>query len=658
MIRIALGVGALMLAGGLAAQSAPARSRPDSVEAAHYVAHVRREEAKLFNDWRNEWRKLRDLKENDPRDWSLHCHFDDFEADDEYHIILTTSSRKSMCPIWFQGLGTRADENASIDNGIPAKSRAKIRDKRTRIIAMLDTAFQRDPGNGWVATQRIRLLVDQQEYDRALRVATNECAISRAICAMLEAYVHTSRGFARGGQAMYALAAASMTPVERCGFLDISLLLVDKSPERDAYRELSCAARQDIDATYWWLSDPLFLQPGNDRLAAHLHRQAILMLHSALTADEHFDYRPAKGGLAVAEMITRYGWPSVQYVNYIEDDNHNGWLGWRDSAANSSREYFAPRYHTAPTYAEVLDIRLIDGRSFRELSPRWKPERNGYDPAWWPFEHFEHPAPLTELDFQAAAFRRASGPLLAVAMDGRRTVDTLPLAGYVNGIGAMRSARDKLYVRTHPAIEEKTGAFVATGDLHPGLQIVSAEILDPDRDDRPAFRSRFAIDGPPGLDSLQKGEVALSDIVFYAAPPAGDALPRIVGDALELMLPTTELKSPGRVGIFFELYGAEADTSARITLTASRIDKPSLLRRLGSRIGVVDPGTGSVVMRWPDDQQGNSTMAFTVGRTAVQARSIVVDMSALKSGVYAFEIGVSRPGQPAAISRRDFTIYR
>jgi hypothetical protein len=448
-----------------------------------------------------------------------------------------------------------------------------------------------------------------------------------------------------------------MTPVERCGFLDISLLLLDKSSERDAYRELSCAARRDVDATYWWLSDPLFLQQGNDRLAAHLHRQTTLMLRSAVTADEHFDYRPAKGGLAVAEMITRYGLPSVQYVNYIEDDNHNGWLGWRDSAANSSREYFAPRYHTAPSYAEALDFRLIDGRSFRELSPRWNADRNAYDPSWWPFEHFEHPAPLTELDFQAAAFRRASGPFLAVAMDGRHTVDTLKLDGYVNGVGAMRGPDDKLYSRSHPAIEEKTGAFVATGDIHRGLQIVSAEILDPDREDRPAFRSRFAFDAPAGLDSLAPGDVAVSDIVFFAAPAPGDALPRIIGDALELMLPTTELKTPTRVGVFFELYGAQADTAARITLTASRIDKPSLLRRLGSRIGVVDPGTGSVVMRWPDDQQSSAT-TFIVGRTSVQARSIVVDMSALKSGAYAFEIGVSRPGQPAIISRREFTIAR
>lgn len=658
MLRIALGVAASMLAGELVAQPAPERAHRDSVEAARYIAHVRREEAKFFNDWRHEWFKLRDLKGTDPRYWSLHCHYDDFEADDEYHIVLTTSSRKSMCPIWFQGQGIRGDENVNIDNAIPPKSRAKIHEKRARIIAMLDTAFRRAPGNAWVTTQRVRLFVDQQEYDQALQVATNECAISIAICAMFEGYVHTSRGFARGGEAMYALAAGSMTPIERCGFLDISLLIGDNSRERDAYRELSCAARGAIDATYWWLSDPLFLQPSNERLAAHLHRETILMLHAALTADEHFDYRPAKGGLAVVEMITRYGWPSVEFHDTMEDENHYGWLRWKDSAANSSREYLAPRYHTAPSYAEVLDLRLIDGRSFRDLSPRWIPEKLSYDPAWWPFEHFEHPAPLTELDFQAAGFRRSGGPLFVVAMDGRHTVDTLPLAGYINGIGAMRNPTDRLYPRSHPAVREATGAFIASADLNPGLQIVSAEILDPENDKRPAFRSRFAVDAPPGLDSLKAGEIALSDVAFYAAPPPGDTLPRIVGDALELLLPTTDLKSPGRVGVFFELYGAQTSAAIELTLTVSRIDKPSLLRRLGSRIGVVESGTGSVVMRWRDDQQGAMTTTFKVGQTPVQARSVVVDMAALKSGMYAFEIGASRPGETGAISRREFTISR
>src|SRR4051812_20149227 len=145
-----------------------------------------------------------------------------------------------------------------------------------------------------------------------------------------------------------------MSAIERCELLDISSLIPPET--RGAYQKLSCATRDTINARYWWLADPLWAQGPNERRAAHLHRQTILLMHAGLTADEHFDYRPKYGGVAVNDMVLRYGWPNVSWFDVIEDENHNGWLGWRDSASNASHEYFKPRYHTAPPYSVLSDL--------------------------------------------------------------------------------------------------------------------------------------------------------------------------------------------------------------------------------------------------------------------------------------------------------------
>src|SRR6476620_6733731 len=108
---------ALLLSGPLSAQTAMEQNKRDSVAASGYIAKIRKAENGFLADWRYEWRKWRDLKGTDPRYWSLHCHYDDYEVGDEFHVISTMASSKSMCPIWYQGEGQRADENDGIDNG-------------------------------------------------------------------------------------------------------------------------------------------------------------------------------------------------------------------------------------------------------------------------------------------------------------------------------------------------------------------------------------------------------------------------------------------------------------------------------------------------------------------------------------------------------------
>jgi hypothetical protein len=631
------------------------RSRADSIAAAKYVAKVRREEAIFFFEWRQEWRKLRDLSGTDPRYWSLHCHFDDASYDDAQHLISYVGVRKSMCPIWFQYNGYRADENQNIDNGIPAKERPKIREMRARILAMLDTAIVLDPGNKWVEAQRVRLLIDQGDVERAADAASSQCHISQATCAMLEAHALMVGGFKAGADATYENSINHMTPAERCGYLDISLLLDPNS--RDTYTELGCSQRAEINERYWWLSDPLFIKPGNERLSEHMDRQVILATHSGLVADEHFDYRPRYGGLASAEMLIRYGWPSVQFYDRTEDDNHYGWMGFKDSAANSSREYFMPRYHLTPDYAAAVDIRKLTGLDLRDVGA--PVGRDGFlDPEWWPREHMQRAGPMLGVDYQAVAFRRERGPLVAVAADlrGKPIADSMR-SRYTFGIVAMRNPHDSARVSTIPLEVNPGGAAVGVALPHPGLQVLSTEILDLDRDSSLALRARFSADLPQGLDAFTKDSIALSDIALYVAPPVNALLPRTMTDVVDRLMPTTTLSKTTRVGVFFELYGPSATDSVDVTLTVTRVDQPSLFRRLGSRVGVMDPGNGSFIVHWRDDGNGNTKSSTMIGKTRVEGRSIILNLETLKSGRYALEIGAAR-GHSSVITRREFTVER
>ena len=630
-------------------------SRADSVAATKLIQRARREETRLFFWWRHEWQKLRDLNGTDPRFWSLHCHFDDAGPEDVYNII-TVGSRKSMCPIWFQGYGTRGDENADIDNGIPAKSRDDIRLKRARVIALFDSAARLRPADSWVLGQRVRLNVDQREFVRATLIVADECHASAAFCAMLEGYVLSKSGNRAGASQAFLYAARQMTPADRCWFLDPRVFFDNE--DRDRYGKFSCAERDSLDDRFWWLADPLWSERGNERLAVHLERHTLLLLKSSVTVDEHFDWRAKYGGGAVAEMLLRYGWPSVSYHHLEQSDNHYGWLGFRDSTTNASHEYFRPRYHTTPPDLRTfIDLSSLGARPF-DLSPPWIPRTRTFDEFWWPIEHFWRPGALDVADYQAAAFRRRRGPLVAVATNPvSPRLEAAALSAYTMQLIGMRSPNDSARESGGPARLEVSGAVVGTLAAKPGFQVISAEVVDQEHDTATAARARFAMQVPPGLDSLRSNALGVSDLVLFTPPAAMDALPVDTHGALVRMLPTTTL-TIDRVGVFFELYGLSRSDSVELDLTVVREGEPGLLQRLGSRMGLNDASTGTFAIRWEAGRAGTATATQSIDGASVNMRSILLNLSTLSSGPYTLEISVRSGARTAAVGKRHFVIRR
>src|SRR2546425_841656 len=94
-----------------------------------------------------------------------------------------------------------------------------------------------------------------------------------------------------------------MPPDERCRWSDISVLLDGTLAQR--YRRLPCEERGAFEQRLWWLAQPLYSLPGNDRRTEHLARATM----ARIERDAGSTYGvPWSDDLR--EMTLRFGWPS------------------------------------------------------------------------------------------------------------------------------------------------------------------------------------------------------------------------------------------------------------------------------------------------------------------------------------------------------------
>src|SRR5205085_10742924 len=136
-----------------------------------------------------------------------------------------------------------------------------------------------------------------------------------------EGYVEQAAGRIALADTVFLRAVAAMKAADRCQWSSVSALLDARA--RAAYERIDCAARDSVDATFWWLADPLYIEPGNARRVEHFARQVRVRLHASAGIDERWEWKPASGADALATMIVRYGWPSqVYWAGNYEDNGH------------------------------------------------------------------------------------------------------------------------------------------------------------------------------------------------------------------------------------------------------------------------------------------------------------------------------------------------
>jgi len=630
----------LVLGTQLAAQPSPPKA--DTIAVARKARAAARD---LMRTWRREWlRGYRDTANNKLRDAAGHCHFDGVGPNHPPNLILS-GTRRSMCPTWYPLAEVGNDERRGIDAPLPEVARNRIRVRRAAVLALLDTAVAGSPDNAALHGQRVRFAVDQRDSAQTRR-AVEQCGALDGWCALLGVYAAAQFGDLMTADSLVDVALNRMAIEQRCSWNDVAWLL-DPS-DKKAYDRRDCADRIRLERVFWWLADPLWTQPRNERRAEHYSRQVAVVLRAELEADERFDWRRDKGGLALAQLVVRYGWPSfVGWLGRLADDGHRSWLGFDDNAVTTpTAEYTTPRTHTVPLWRTVANPSTLDRDDWRDMSPRRS--RNRWDFDWWAQEHMMlSSGPIVAIPDQTAFFRRAHNALIAVAtqMPGevfrgsdRHTASLVLSAAPDSALVVQR-------------LVSTTGRVALTAPvLEPCL--VSMEILAESR--TVAGRSRYAVVPLSGLDELPKGEIALSDLALFEVDP--EAMPPAsVDELLPRMLPSPSVPRGARLGVFWETYGLDTGDVVDVRLRVER-DEEGFLRRLAAMTGFASDEKAAVEISWREPQGGFSGRAFADGGVRVQPRAITLGLAALEAGRYTVMLKLTPAGGPAAVSVRPLVI--
>jgi hypothetical protein len=469
-----------------------------------------------------------------------------------------------------------------------------VRMRRRRLLATLDTVSRALPGDGWVAGQRVRYLVEAGRPDDAADAA-QACRAAAWWCAALQGLVQQVAQDFQDAATSFDRALAEMPPEERCRWTDLSVLL--EGAMQRGYRALSCAVREDVDARLWWLAQPMWWMPGNDRRTEHYARVTM----ARLLEDSSSPYGP--WGDDERELILRYGWP----------------LAWVREDRGDSR--FAVGFEAEPGWHFLPDLSALDAAASADapaaLDERGAVER--YAPAY--ARHFTilHP------DF--AAFRRPDSTLVVASWDvsGDKAFRS---ATYASALALAHDERSPPVV-VSGASSGAIGSLVAEAPWAPA--VLSLELYDPNS--RTAARDRVPL--------APSAAFALSGILFFE--PA-DSLPADLPEALA-RLHTGAVPAGQRIGVYWEVYGLAPGEDAPTAVTVTP-EQRGLLTRIAAALGLASR-SGAVRLEWHGAAPSEAV-----------SRALVVDLGGLGAGRYRVDVTVSPPARAPATTSGAMRVVR
>jgi len=470
----------------------------------------------------------------------------------------------------------------------PTPEPSKTKAARAALLERLAQGAKRVPGDGWIAGQRVRYLVEDDRASDAV-TAARECRADASWCAALAGFAfHAAGDFWRADSAFDA-ALAAMPERERCHWTDISLLL--EGDARKRYERLPCDQRGEFEARFWALSRPLYLVPGNDFRTEHFARLTMVRLirMSGYPHDIAF-------GDDSEELLVRYGWET----------------GWTRSPPSMSSPFdvhvigheptpafdFVPTTQViaVPDSAEASDWELHDRMAQSRYAPRYARS-------------------VGALDHQVAFFRRGDSALVVAAFDATGQTgfahDTIDAALAI----APATSPDSAIVSRDTAVLRR-GVLVTTAAWRPAM--ISVETRD--STERRVARAR-GVFRPPA----SSGRVMISDLLLFDDPAK---LPTSLDEATARARGSLTVDRSKPVGVYWEMYGVSPDGETlayRLTVTRERTP---WYRRAAEKLGVVER-RAPVRMQWdePSARPG-----------AAHARALAVDFSTLPEGRYRIEL--------------------
>jgi|tagenome__1003787_1003787.scaffolds.fasta_scaffold20989455_3 hypothetical protein len=486
---------------------------------------------------------------------------------------------------------------------------------RAKLLALLDSVSSRIPGDEWIAAQRVRYLVEATRYVDAVRAAErcSDAGSPYRCRAYAGVALHDSGAVAAADSAFQA-ALAAMPDSVRCQWTDISLLIDDDIADR--YRRADCAARRDIEASFWSLTTPLYLRD-------HDYRNEFLA--RVTRTDMARNSRTAMGSpteSAFRETALRYGYDT--------------WFVRGDPPAGSMSEAPVAGYREGGSgFNFVPDYRVFlspDSLSIDDWELKLHSARTIYAPAY--ARHFQS-LPRRQI----ALFRRGDSALVVAAYDV--SDDTLFARAPIEA-GLFTAPIDSTHVgEARGSVEHVApprGVLTTTAPWHP--MVVSVELLD--SASRSAARTRYSIAPPATL-----GRIGISDLLIFT-PTSPDTQLQALDAVLPLAVHDDHVSASRPVGVFFETYGARPEGETfDVALQIDRV-KEGWRRRAAERLHLASPFS-PVKVQWRETPNGE---------IRIPSRAMTLDLSRLEPGRYEIRLTLTAKDELAAVATREIVVTR
>lgn len=496
----------------------------------------------------------------------------------------------------------------------PPEEPEAVAEARNALVAALDSAAGRIPGDPWVAGQRVRYLIEGGWSGRALEAA-RACRAAEWWCRALVGLVHHSAGRYRDAGRSFAAALDSMDGERACRWRDLSDVL--EGDLRDRFDDRPCSAWPALERRIWWLADPLYLVPGNDRRTEHFARWVL-----DRTQRDAETPSGVRWGRDLQELLIRYGWPS----------------GWERDVSTDAPD------------ASVIS-------HYPDPARRWMPQELRHvtrpgsiaEDGWT----LEPPAPRSEyrpsyvrafgrLHSQVSRFRRGDSALVVaayelepVAVEGEgRDADSVRIDGWVRSGLYLDRGPDASASSTTSRTQGRRG--VLTSRAGTGGRLLSLEVLAPT--DSVAARERRGLRLRPAPEE----GVAVSDLMLVEV--AGDTLPRSLDELAETARARAEYRVGDSVGLYWEVYGGPGRVERMRTSVSLAREGGGFLRSLGDLLGLGGGSREAVRVEWQD--------RLAPGR-AVHPRSLVIRLPEdLPEDEYTVLVEAAPAGADTAVARR------
>jgi hypothetical protein len=481
---------------------------------------------------------------------------------------------------------------------VPEEGKNIVR-ARAELLRELEKASAAVPGDDWIMGQRIRYLTEG--HDPAAVSVARSCRATKWWCdALLGLALHIGGNFA-GSDSAYSVALSEMPRLTRCHWQNLSPLLDDDI--RGTYKRMSCDERAAADARIWWVADPLFMTPGNERRTEHFSR----VLHTTLQRDAENTYGSSWGG-DLAELILRFGWAE----KWTQEPSSSMYWQAPPQVTGHERE---PGYHFFLTQQPPDSLAFIVDSVFDIYQ---RPPREQYAPIYT--------RSFVRLDAQVARFRRGDSTKIVAAYD----VGTDTIFSRRKFAAALTAMGDAATTPSSAVLPESPTKSVLTVSTPWKEQLIGVELLAADSAGAARWRSGFA------EIPLDTGTISVSDLLFVDGAPA---LPGDLNEAISRAHGGTKFSRDTKIGLFWELYGkTPLDSALPISLTITPVDVGLFKRAI--RALRIAPRFSPLSIRWQENGASG----------VLSARSVVLDLSLVPAGKYAVKLEVGNT--PAATTTR------